>query len=81
MNSNNSATSQATAKQQRRNAFRGLYRTVSWAYVTNGAMAFHVPEPEYRALGYEPEYDKLPWKESYDAARVRLPRGAHKGVS
>jgi hypothetical protein len=47
------------------NAFRGLYRTVAWAYVTNGTMSFRVPEAEYRALGYEPDYDSLPWNESY----------------
>ena len=48
-------------------AFRGLYRTVAWAYVTNGAMAFQVPETEYRALGYEPEYSRLPWRDDYIA--------------
>ena len=32
-------------------AFRGLYRTVAGAYVTNGTMAFHVPEVDYRAFG------------------------------
>jgi hypothetical protein len=53
------------------NGFRGLYRTVAWAYVTNGTMAFRVPEAEYRALGYEPDYDNLPWKESYDRAVAR----------
>jgi hypothetical protein len=43
--------------------FRGLYRTIAWAYVTNGTMAFQVPEADYRAFGYEPHYDDLPWKE------------------
>jgi hypothetical protein len=28
-------------------------------------ISFRVPEAEYRALGYEPDYDSLPWKESY----------------
>jgi hypothetical protein len=46
-------------------AFRGLYRTVAWAYVTNGAMAFQVPEAQYRALGYEPQYNRLPWSDDY----------------
>jgi hypothetical protein len=46
-------------------AFRGLYRTVAWAYVTNGAMAFRVPEAEYRAFGYQPEYNRLPWRDDY----------------
>jgi hypothetical protein len=71
MKTNNGTNSQATNKQEQANPFRGLYRTISWAYVTNGAMAFQVPEAEYRAFGYEPDYDKLPWKEDYDAARVR----------
>jgi hypothetical protein len=52
-------------------AFRGIYRTTAWAYVTNGTMAFQVPEADYRAFGYEPDYNKLPWKESYDAAENR----------
>ena len=33
-------------------AFRGLYRTIDGAYVTNSTMAFHVPEADYRAFGY-----------------------------
>jgi hypothetical protein len=51
--------------------FRGLYRTIAWAFVTNGTMAFQVPETEYRAFGYQPDYDNLPWKESYNAAQSR----------
>jgi hypothetical protein len=51
-------------------AFRGLYRTVAWAYVTNGAMAFQVPEAEYRAFGYQPEYNRLPWRDDYIASTV-----------
>jgi hypothetical protein len=50
--------------------FRGLYRTTAWGYVTNNTMAFNVPEAEYRAFGYEPDYDSLPWKESYVAAKA-----------
>ena len=50
--------------------FRGLYRTTAWAYVTNNTMAFNVPEAEYRAFGYEPDYDSLPWKVSYVAAKA-----------
>ena len=50
--------------------FRGLYRAIAWAYVTNGAMAFRVPEAEYRALGYEPDYDHLPWKDRYSPRAV-----------
>jgi hypothetical protein len=30
-------------------------------------MAFHVPEANYRAFGYESDFDSLPWQESYDA--------------
>ena len=55
-------------------AFRGLYRTVAWAYVTNGAMAFRVPEAEYRALGYQPEYSHLPWRDDYIARPVTAAR-------
>jgi ubiquinone/menaquinone biosynthesis C-methylase UbiE len=51
------------------NLFRGLYRTTAWAYVTNDTMAFNVPEAEYRAFRYEPDYDSLPWKESFVAAK------------
>ena len=51
-------------------AFRGLYRTVAGAYVTNGTTAFHVPEVDYRAFGYEPDFDSLPWQECYNAAKV-----------
>ena len=71
MKTNNGTNSQATNKREGANPFRGVYRTISWAYVTNGAMAFQVAEAEYRAFGYEPDYDKLPWKEDYDAARAR----------
>jgi hypothetical protein len=48
--------------------FRGLFRTVAWAYVTNRTMSFRVAEAEYRGFGYEPDYSKLPWKEEYDLA-------------
>jgi hypothetical protein len=47
--------------------FRGLYRTTAGAYVADDAMAFNVPEADYRAFGYEPDYDSLPWKETYVA--------------
>ena len=70
MKTNNGTNSQATNKREQANPFRGLYRTISWAYVTNGAMAFHVPEVDYRAFGYEPDFDSLPWKESYNAAKL-----------
>src|SRR4029077_14532197 len=51
-------------------AFRGLYRTDAGAYVTNSTTASHVPELDYRAFGYEPDFDHLPWQECYDAAKV-----------
>ena len=51
--------------------FRGLYRTVAWAYVTNGTMSFQVPEAEYREFGCEPDYSELCWKEDYDTAIAR----------
>jgi len=50
--------------------FRGLYRTITGAYATNGMMVFNVSEANYRAFGYEPDFDNLPWKESYSAAMV-----------
>jgi hypothetical protein len=50
--------------------FRGLYRTVAWAYVTNGTMAFQVPEAQYRAFAYQPEYNRLPWRDDYIAGPV-----------
>jgi hypothetical protein len=57
--------------------FRGLYRTIAWAYVTNGMMAFQASEAEYRLFGYEPDYDNLPWKENYDAAKGHEERLKH----
>ena len=48
--------------------FRGLYRTITGAYATNGMMAFHVSEANHRAFWYEPDFDNLPWQESYNAA-------------
>jgi hypothetical protein len=59
--------------------FRGLYRTPAWAYVTNEIMSFHVPEAEYRVFGYEPDYDGLPWQESYIAAKQSEEAGASGG--
>jgi hypothetical protein len=51
--------------------FHALYRTPAWVYVTNEIMSFHVPEAEYRVFGYEPDYESLPWQESYIAAKQR----------
>ena len=56
-------------------ALRGLYRTVAGAYVTNGRVAFHVPEADYRAFGYEPDFNSLPWQESYNAAELARTHG------
>ena len=56
---------------------RGIYRTktkeggacyVHVEYVTPATM--EVPEQRYRDKGYRPEFDKLPWKEEYDAAEA-----------
>lgn len=52
------------------NTFLGLYRTVSGAYVASATMAFQVAEPDYRAYGYQPDYDDLPWKEDYEAEKL-----------
>jgi hypothetical protein len=54
-------------------AFRGLYRTITGAYVTNGVMGFQVPETDYRAFGYKPDFDNLPWQENYIAALASGP--------
>jgi hypothetical protein len=55
-------------------ALRGLYRTITGAYVTNGVMGFQVPEAEYRAFGYQPDFDDLPWQENYIATLVSTER-------
>ena len=54
------------------NAFHGLYRDVGWAYATNGTMSFQVPEADYHAFGYEPAYEKLPWKDDYVASKQTI---------
>jgi hypothetical protein len=46
-------------------AFRGLYRTIAWAYVSNGLMSFQVDEIDYQRFGYQPDYHELPWNEDY----------------
>jgi hypothetical protein len=46
-------------------AFRGLYRDVGWAYVANGTMSLRVFKQDYCAFGYEPSYEKLPWKDEF----------------
>jgi hypothetical protein len=71
MKTNNAANSQATNEREGPTPFRGLYRTIAWAYVTNGGMAFQVPEAEYRTFRYEPDYNELPWKDEFDAAGGR----------
>jgi hypothetical protein len=50
--------------------FRRLYRTITGAYVSNDMMAFHVPEANDRAFGYEPDFDSLLWQDSYNAAKL-----------
>ena len=53
------------------NGFRGLYRTVAWAYVSNDVMSFQVDEADYQRFRYQPDYETLPWKEDYLAATLR----------
>jgi hypothetical protein len=56
---------------------RGLYRTRrigglgNDAFVTDGARGMDVPESYYRARGYQPDFDCLPWKDEYDAKKPR----------
>jgi hypothetical protein len=51
----------------------GIYRVRrigglgSDACVTDGTTVMDVPESVYRARSYEPDFDKLPWKDEYDA--------------
>jgi hypothetical protein len=33
-------------------------------------MSFQVREADYRAFGYEPAYEQLPWKEDYLATKL-----------
>jgi hypothetical protein len=53
----------------------GIYRVRrlgglgSDARVTDGATEMDVPESVYRARGYQPDFDKLPWKGKYDAKK------------
>ena len=49
---------------------RGLYRTPWWAYVTDGTIGMDVPEARYRQNGYQPDYDDLPTREAYEAAKA-----------
>ena len=57
------------------NEARGIYRVRrlgglgSDARVTDGATEMDVPESVYRARGYQPAFDKLPWKDKYDAKK------------
>jgi hypothetical protein len=61
---------------------RGLYRFPGWAYITDGIMTFDIREDDYRAKGYEPDYNKLPSKSDYDMVEaVRKAPGAKKGGS
>jgi hypothetical protein len=54
---------------------RGIYRVRrigglgSDARVTDGATEMDVPESVYRARGYQLDFDKLPWKDKYDAKK------------
>jgi len=54
---------------------RGIYRERrigglgNDARVTDGTTEMDVPESVYRARGYQPDFDKLPWKGEYDAKK------------
>ena len=37
--------------------------------MTDGATEMDVPESVYRAQGYQSDFDKLPWKNKYDAKK------------
>ncbi|HSR54872.1 MAG TPA: hypothetical protein VLN73_01435 [Alphaproteobacteria bacterium] len=53
---------------------RGLYRhravigdkLIEYAYVVGGEQPKALPQSQYEANGYEPDYDSLPSKEEYD---------------
>ena len=54
---------------------RGIYRVRrigglgSDARVTDTTTVMDVPESIYRARGYQPDFDKLPWQDEYDAKK------------
>ena len=54
---------------------RGVYRVRrigglgSDVRVMDGATEMDMPESVYRARGYQPDFDKLPWKEKYVAKK------------
>jgi hypothetical protein len=52
-------------------AVRGLYRVPGWAYATDGVIAFDMREELYRANGCQPDYDDLPTKRTYEAAKKK----------
>ena len=54
--------------------FCGLYRKIAWAYVTNGTMAFQVPEADYRAFGYEPH--TIPYLGKRTMAQLKVTKNA-----
>ena len=54
---------------------RGIYRVRrigglgSDARVTDTTTVMDVPKSVYRARGYQPDFDKLPWQDEYDAKK------------
>lgn len=54
---------------------RGLYREKEgWgsqdsARITDDTIGMDVSEAQYRERGYQPPFDKLPWKHEYDTAQ------------
>jgi hypothetical protein len=41
-----------------------------------GTLPRPLPEADYRAFGYEPDFDGLPWKGSYNAEKEAAVEGA-----
>jgi hypothetical protein len=56
---------------------RGIYREKGgWgpqdsAHVTDGTLTMDVSEAKYRESGYQPPFEKLPWKPEYEASQKR----------
>jgi hypothetical protein len=46
---------------------RGIYRTLGFAFVTDGKTVLDIPEAEYRDSEYAPVYGKLPSEKAYQA--------------
>jgi hypothetical protein len=67
--SKGTALNQHRIEGARETGVRGLYRSSGAAFVTDGLTAFDIPEEEYRASRYLPDYDDLPSKDAYRAVQ------------